>query len=50
MGKADNTKRSIRINELIRKREQDALIAPKIGPAGIQINKRAALNVDLIHL
>jgi hypothetical protein len=44
MGKADNIKRAKRLKDAKRKREQDALIAKGIGPSGVAVQKRAALN------
>ena len=44
MGKTDNIKRAKKLREAKRKREQDALIAAGLGPAGIALQKRTALN------
>ena len=44
MGKTDNIKRAKRLKEAKRKREQDALIAAGLGPAGLAVQKRTALN------
>lgn len=44
MGKADNIKRAKKLKEAKRKREQDALITAGLGPAGIALQKRTALN------
>lgn len=44
MGKADNIKRAKKLKEAKRKREQDALIAAGLGPAGIALQKRTSLN------
>jgi len=40
MGKTDNIKRAKRLKEAKRKREQDALIAAGLGPAGIELRKK----------
>ncbi len=44
MGKADNIKRAKKLKAAKTKREQDALIAAGLGPAGISLQKRNALN------
>ncbi len=44
MGKAENIKRARRLKEAKTKREQDALVAAGLGPAGIALQKRTALN------
>lgn len=44
MGKADNLKRAKKLNEAKRKREHDALLAAGLGPAGILVKQRTALN------
>ena len=40
MGKTDNIKRAKRLKEAKRKREQDALIAAGLGPAGLELRKK----------
>ena len=44
MGKADNIKRAKRLKEAKRKREQDALIASGLGPAGKTLQERSTKN------
>ena len=44
MGKTDNIKRAKKLREAKRKREQDALIAAGLGPAGRKLRKKTSLS------